>query len=129
VHNLPRGPVPELGVVNGLQGVLRGTKSSLLLITTAAACHVDDPFAPEPPRALAASPPPRPLFPLPHAATHAASQGYYCPYGASTYYGCPAGYYCPYGSGTYYGCPSGKYQNSLRQTGCKSCPGVRVVVV
>ena len=40
------------------------------------------------------------------------SQGYYCPYGATTYYACPGGYYCPSGTSTYASCPAGRYSPS-----------------
>jgi hypothetical protein len=65
-------------------------------------------------------------------------QGYYCPSGATTYYGCPAGYYCPASSATYTSCPAGYYcpatsssvtkcaagqYSAATASGCTACAG------
>ena len=53
-------------------------------------------------------------------------QGYYCPAGAPTYYGCPTGQYAGGSSCGCTNCPCGQYQNLALQSSCKACPAVRV---
>jgi len=53
-------------------------------------------------------------------------QGYYCPAGATTYYGCPTGQYAGGSSCGCTNCPCGQYQNLALQSSCKACPAVRV---
>ena len=93
VHELPERHVPELGSPDRLQRMPRGACQTVTPLFGTSLVYLVPCTAPIP-------------------CCEKTTQGYYCPSGATTYYGCPAGYYCPAGSGTYSTCAAGTYAPS-----------------